>query len=104
MPSAPTHSDPAPAAVSELWRFEDEVHALERGGIDPADFRKFRLQNGVYGIRQSADRHMIRIRVPLGILTPEQLNALASLAEQFAPSRQVHLNTPGHPDPPDLAP
>ncbi len=93
MPSAPTHSDPAPAAVSELWRFEDEVHALERGGIDPADFRKFRLQNGVYGIRQSADRHMIRIRVPLGILTPEQLNALASLAEQFAPSRQVHLTT-----------
>lgn len=86
-------SDLSPAARSELQRFEDEIALLERGKTDPDDFKKFRLQNGVYGIRQTSDRHMMRIKLPFGAITPDQLEVVADIAEEYTPSQRSHLTT-----------
>ncbi len=83
----------APEIECELQRFEDEIRALESGATDPNDFRRFRLENGVYGIRNSADRHMIRVKIPFGRITPDQLDAMADLAEFFTPTGLSHLTT-----------
>ena len=83
----------SPEAQAEILRFEDEIEALDSGNADPDDFKRFRLENGVYGIRGSSDRHMIRIKVRFGEITPDQLDAIASLADELTPTRSVHITT-----------
>jgi len=78
---------------AEIRRFAEEIEALEAGQRDPEDFKRFRLQNGVYGIRGAPDRHMVRVKVRFGRITPEQLEALADIADRFTPNRRVHLTT-----------
>src|SRR4029078_9231748 len=46
------------------------------------DWRSFRLLNGVYGQRQDGFQ-MIRAKIPGGITTPAQLEALAEIADRF---------------------
>src|SRR4029077_3680109 len=81
------------AVETELERFSREIDAIERGNADPDDFKRFRLTNGVYGIRGTADRHMVRVRVPFGAVNPEQLDAVANLAERCTPTGNIHLTT-----------
>lgn len=83
----------APEVEAEIGRFEQEIALLQRGERDPDDFRRFRLENGVYGIRDTTDRHMVRVKVPLGILTPEQLETLADIAEHYTPLQIAHITT-----------
>lgn len=78
---------------AEIRRFAEEIEALEAGRRDPEDFKRFRLENGVYGIRGAPDRHMVRVKVRFGRITPEQLEALADIADWFTPNRRVHLTT-----------
>ncbi len=66
---------------------------LEKGEISSDEFKKFRLENGVYGIRGTMDTHMIRIKIPLGILNPEQVEAIAEAIEKFAPKKIGHITT-----------
>jgi len=63
--------------------FVQRLEAFERGEISPDDWRSFRLLNGVYGQRQDGVM-MIRAKLPAGIVTPAQLNALADVADKFA--------------------
>src|SRR5690606_33003063 len=53
-----------------------------RGELSPDDWRAFRLLNGVYGQRQDGV-NMVRAKLPGGIVTPAQLEALAEVAERF---------------------
>src|SRR5687767_490756 len=78
---------------SEIQRFVEIIEKLERGEITSEEFQRFRLENGVYGIRGSADTHMIRVKIPLGILNPEQLEAMAEACEKFAPNKIGHVTT-----------
>ncbi|MBI4549922.1 MAG: nitrite/sulfite reductase [Candidatus Omnitrophica bacterium] len=78
---------------SEIDRFVAKVDKLERGEISTEDFQKFRLENGIYGIRGATDLHMIRVKIPLGILNPEQLEKMAEAAEKFAPKKIGHITT-----------
>jgi sulfite reductase beta subunit-like hemoprotein len=82
-----------PEVRSEIERFHLEIERLERGELEADDFKKFRLQNGVYGIRGTTDLHMIRVKVRFGEVTPEQLEALASIAEDFTPNKICHVTT-----------
>lgn len=82
-----------PEVQEESRRFEREIAALEAGHRDPDDFKRFRLENGVYGIRGTTDLHMVRVKVRLGKLTADQLEALAEIADEFTPNRKVHLTT-----------
>ena len=36
----------------EIEEFTAEVERLNRGKVDPEDFKRFRLQQGIYGQRQ----------------------------------------------------
>ncbi len=82
-----------PEVQAEIRRFAEEIEAFEAGERDPEDFKRFRLENGVYGIRGAPEWHMVRVKVRLGRITPEQLEALADLADRFTPNRRVHLTT-----------
>ncbi len=56
------------------------------------EFIKFRLKQGVYGQRQP-DVQMIRVKLPMGGITPEQFDAFAEVVERFAPLRKGHVTT-----------
>ena len=86
-------ADLAPEVRAEILRFADEIERLDRGLADPDDFKRFRLENGVYGIRGAPDRHMIRVKIRFGEITPDQLETTAALADEFTPTRSVHLTT-----------
>ncbi|MBI2095467.1 MAG: nitrite/sulfite reductase, partial [Candidatus Omnitrophica bacterium] len=83
----------SPEQEAEIRRFETEIARLERGELDPDDFKKFRLENGVYGIRGTTDRHMIRIKVRFGCLNALQLERVADIAEKYAPNKLAHVTT-----------
>src|SRR5438132_809871 len=55
-------------------------------------FIKFRLKQGVYGQRQ-ADVQMIRVKLPFGGVTPEQMEAFANVIEKYVPLRKGHITT-----------
>ena len=82
----------APEAQQEIQRFSEEIESLDKGRLDPDDFKKFRLNNGVYGIRMSTN-HMIRIKVPYGCFDSDQLDAVAEVAEKFTPTKLSHVTT-----------
>lgn len=59
-----------PAAEAEIRYLEAMIARLRAGEEDPEDFRVFRLKNGIYGIRGRPEHHMIRIKLPVGRITP----------------------------------
>src|SRR6476661_8300574 len=71
---------------AEIDNFEREALAWRAGGGLGDDFRPFRLQHGTYGQRQ-ADNQMMRIKVPHGTMTPEQLHAIADVADWYTPRK-----------------
>ena len=76
----------------EVVRLEEESAAFQAGEREITEFTPFRLKQGVYGQRQ-VDAQMIRVKIPGGILTPESLDALGKIAEDFAPLGKGHITT-----------
>jgi sulfite reductase beta subunit-like hemoprotein len=82
----------APGAIEEEIRvFEERIGQLERGEITEDQFRPFRLKHGIYGQRQ-AGFQMVRVKIPSGILNPDQLRTLARIAETYSTGRG-HVTT-----------
>ena len=88
---------------NEIARFEREIKNVTSGKMDPDDFKKFRLNNGIYGIRGSDDTHMVRIKVPYGVMEPDQLDAVAGAAhfavtdeQALGLQRQLQASLPGY--------
>ena len=64
------------------------------------EFIKFRLKQGVYGQRQ-ADVQMIRVKLPFGGITPEQMESFADVDREVRAAEQgPHHDAPEHPDAP----
>src|SRR3989338_8907997 len=82
-----------PDEEGEIRRFETEIANLEKGALDPDDFRRFRLNNGIYGIRGAENRHMIRIKIRWGNLNALQLERIADITEKYAPNKLAHVTT-----------
>jgi len=85
-------------AEPESWADDQEIDTFDlfvrrfwKGEITPDEFKRFRLQHGVYGQRQEGV-HMVRVKIPWGGLTARQLERLAELAEE-SPRRAGHLTT-----------
>ncbi|MBI4004430.1 MAG: nitrite/sulfite reductase [Candidatus Omnitrophica bacterium] len=78
---------------AELRHLETQIERLERGELDPELFKKLRLQYGIYSMRRAPAAYMVRVRVPLGIITPEQLEAFADACDTFTPTHTCHLTT-----------
>src|SRR5919204_6183754 len=68
----------------DIDEFVSMLGKFERGDITPDEWRGFRLVRGTYGQRQAADAQMLRVKIPQGILTSEQLFALAEVGERFS--------------------
>ena len=67
----------------DIDEFVERLESFERGDITPEQFRAFRLLRGVYGQRQ-ADAQMLRIKIPFGRLGPDQLLAVADVADEYS--------------------
>lgn len=88
-------NDPAkvlPVLQHELEDFETEATRFLRGEWEEAQFIGFRLKQGVYGQRQP-NVQMIRVKLPFGGVTPDQMDAFAEVAERYAPLRKGHITT-----------
>jgi sulfite reductase beta subunit-like hemoprotein len=81
-----------PILAQEFDDFETEATKYLAGGTQENEFIKFRLRQGVYGQRQP-DVQMIRVKLPMGGITPEQLDAFAQVTETYAPLRKAHVTT-----------
>ena len=55
--------------------------------------RKIRVRHGVYLERNRPGCHLVRIRLPAGIIAPAQLEAVADLAAAFSKPPRIHLTT-----------
>ncbi len=76
----------------ETETFAKRVKLFRQGKISEDDFRRFRLQHGAYGSRLRMDYSMVRIKVPGGEVTPDQLEKIASLSEAFSIG-SAHVST-----------
>jgi sulfite reductase beta subunit-like hemoprotein len=81
-----------PILRREFDDFDTESTRFLGGGIEETDFIKFRLKQGVYGQRQP-DVQMIRVKLPFGGITPDQLDAFADGIEKYVPLRKGHITT-----------
>jgi sulfite reductase (ferredoxin) len=81
-----------PILEREFDDFDTEAGKFLRGELREDQFIGFRLKQGVYGQRQ-AERQMIRVKLPFGGVSPEQLEAFANVAEKYAPLRKGHVTT-----------
>ncbi len=81
-----------PILQQEFDDFDSEAQKFLRGELDPAAFTAFRLRQGVYGQRQP-NVQMVRVKLPFGGVTPNQLDALADVAERYAPLKKGHITT-----------
>ena len=81
-----------PILEREFDDFDTRAAQFMRGDLPEAEFVGFRLKQGVYGQRQ-ADVQMVRVKLPFGGVNPEQMEAFADLAEQYAPMRKGHITT-----------
>jgi sulfite reductase beta subunit-like hemoprotein len=72
------------SSEADITEFSVTLGRYERGEITPDQWRAFRLTRGTYGQRQSTDSQMLRVKIPQGILTAEQLRALADVSEQYS--------------------
>src|SRR5262245_65150443 len=73
-----------PEIADELDIFERTVAEYLDGRVDEDVFRVFRLNHGVYGQRQGGRNQMLRVKVPYGRVTPEQLEMLGYIAETYS--------------------
>lgn len=76
---------------ADVDEFVKVLEQFERGELTPDKFRSFRLTRGVYGQRQM-DVQMIRVKIPQGVLGPEQLESIAEVTELYSRSL-CHLTT-----------
>src|SRR5258706_4400542 len=72
------------ASEADIDGFVSVLGQFERGELTPDQWRMFRLVRGTYGQRQPGDVQMLRIKVPQGILSVPQLEALADVGERFS--------------------
>ena len=81
-----------PILEREFDDFDDEAERFLGGEIEETEFIGFRLKQGVYGQRQ-ADVQMIRVKLPFGGVTPEQMEMFADGVEKYVPLSKGHITT-----------
>jgi sulfite reductase (ferredoxin) len=109
-----------PQMAEEISAFENEIALRKQGKLDEKVFAETRLRRGVYGQRyDNGHRHdgiqiqqlqfpnreltkgpdtlwdapgMQRIKIPFGGVTPDQMDVLADLAEEYSDS-VLHVTT-----------
>src|SRR5215216_3512149 len=81
-----------PILEHEFADFDTETTKFLREDIGEDTYIPFRLKQGVYGQRQP-EVQMIRVKLPLGGVNPEQMEKFGEIAERFAPLHKGHITT-----------
>jgi len=81
-----------PILQHEYDDFKTEAGKFLQGDMPEDEFIKFRLRQGVYGQRQP-DVQMIRVKLPFGGITPEQMEKFADVVEKYVPLNKGHVTT-----------
>ena len=76
---------------ADIELFRSYAEKCMAGAITDDEFRAQRLRRGIYSQRQ-AGVHMIRTKIPGGILTAAQMDQLAGIADEFCGGKG-HLTT-----------
>ncbi len=76
---------------NEIEQFRAKAALVLSGELSDDEFRSYRLRFGTYGQRQPGVQ-MIRTKIPGGMMTARQLEALADIADEFGGGRG-HLTT-----------
>ena len=71
------------AKARDIDEFVETLNSYENGDITADDWRRYRLLRGTYGQRQD-DVQMMRIKIPQGITTGDQLRALGDVAAKYS--------------------
>src|SRR5829696_7282698 len=81
-----------PILRREFDDFDNEAEKYLAGETEETEFIGFRLKQGVYGQRQP-DVQMVRVKLPFGGVTPEQMEMFADVVERYAPLGKGHITT-----------
>jgi len=76
----------------EFDNFDTETEVYQKAPDLDSDFVPYRLRMGTYGQRQE-NMQMMRIKLPYGGVTAEQMDALAEVAEKYSGMRRGHITT-----------
>ena len=80
-----------PIVENDIIDLADKIAKFQNYQIDEEKFRALRLARGVYGQRQPGVQ-MIRIKIPYGKMTFQQLRKIADLSDDYA-SSNLHATT-----------
>lgn len=80
-----------PEAKEDIIELTKKINDFRLELMDSEKFRSFRLTRGVYGQRQEGVQ-MIRIKLPFGKVTPDQLDRISEVSDKYA-SKNLHLTT-----------
>jgi sulfite reductase beta subunit-like hemoprotein len=81
-----------PIIEREFDDFENEAEEFLAERLPEDQFIGFRLKQGVYGQRQPGVQ-MVRVKLPWGGVTPDQMDAFADVVEKYAPLDKGHITT-----------
>ncbi|MDO3693541.1 HEPN domain-containing protein [Wenyingzhuangia sp. chi5] len=80
-----------PIVQKDIIELGDKIQQFYDGKIDEEKFRSLRLARGVYGQRQFGVQ-MIRIKLPYGKVTSDQLLRICDVSEEYSRGR-LHITT-----------
>jgi len=80
-----------PLVEKDIIDLKKKIALYYEGKIDEARFRSLRLARGVYGQRQLG-MQMIRIKLPYGKVTSEQLHRISKVSDEYSRGR-LHITT-----------
>jgi len=102
-----TYDEYDQALVDErVSQFRDQTERFLRGELDEEAFRPLRLMNGLYLQRHAP---MLRVAIPYGVLSSNQMRMLASIADRydrgyghFSTRQNIQFNWPKLEEVPDI--
>jgi sulfite reductase (ferredoxin) len=80
-----------PIVQKDIIDLERKIVLFRDGKIDEERFRSLRLARGIYGQRQEGVQ-MIRIKLPFGKVTSEQLLRISQVSDEYSRGR-LHITT-----------
>ena len=80
-----------PLVQKDIIELDRKIQLYQNGKIDEDGFRSLRLARGIYGQRQEGVQ-MIRIKLPFGRVTSEQLHRIADVSDEYSTGR-LHITT-----------
>ncbi|MFN4245231.1 MAG: hypothetical protein ACK4F9_03660 [Brevinematia bacterium] len=79
---------------AEIREVEEVIARFLSGKMSPEKFLSFRSTHGIYGVRHYPEgMHMVRIKLPLGVINFRQLSAVSDMVKRYAGSGVAHITT-----------